>query len=78
MSQRTVQRVIGQLLTDDELRRRFVLKPAETIADLRDQGYELTRAETDAILQTDVTLWDAAAARIHPRLQRCCLKEIDP
>jgi hypothetical protein len=74
MSQRTVQFLIGQIVTDEELRQRFVTQPAETLAALCDQGVDLTQCEIDALVRTDRRLWEAAARRIHPRLQRCSLQ----
>jgi hypothetical protein len=69
MSQKTVQSLIGQIVTDEELRARFVLQPLET----REQGFDLTTSEIEALVDTDRQLWKSAAARIHPRLQRCRL-----
>jgi hypothetical protein len=74
MSQKTVQLLIGQIVTDEELRRRFVRQPLETLTALRDQGVELTTSEIEALVDTDRHFWNSAAARIHPRLQRCCLR----
>jgi hypothetical protein len=74
MSQKIVQKIIGQLLTDEELRARFVQQPVETLIALQDQGFELTKGEVEALLQTDRTLWEAAAERISPCLQRCTLR----
>ncbi len=74
MSQKSVQLLIGQLLTDEELRERFVHRPLETLLGLRHQGWELTDGEIDALVQTDRKLWKAAAERIHARLQRCSLR----
>jgi hypothetical protein len=74
MSQKTVQLLIGRLLTDEELRVRFVREPLETLIALREQGFELTRTEIDALVQTEGRWWNSAAERIHPRLQRCTLK----
>jgi hypothetical protein len=74
MSQKTVQLFIGQLLTDEELRLRFVRRPLETLLGVRDLGYELTQSEIDALLQTDVAFWNSAAGRIHQRLQRSVLR----
>jgi spore germination protein YaaH len=71
MSQKTVQLLIGQLLTDEELRLRFVRQPLETLTALRDRGFELTNGEIEALVHTDRKLWDATAKRIHSRLQRC-------
>ncbi len=73
MSQRTVQLLIGQILTDEDLRRRFIAAPAETLAAFRDQGFELTLLEVQALLDTAPTLWERLARSIDPRLQRCSL-----
>jgi hypothetical protein len=73
MSHKTVQLVIGRLLTDEDLRTQFVTRPRQTLAEMRDQGYELTRDEIEALAQTDADSWRAMAGRIHPRLQRCKL-----
>jgi len=74
MSQKTVQLVIGRLLTDEELRARFVERPLETLTELKEQGFELTRDEIAALAQSDPGVWPSMARRIHPRLQRCSLR----
>ena len=74
MSQKTVQFVIGWLLTDEELRRRFVERPRETLDEMREQGYELTPDELDALARSEPAFWPSMARRIHPRLQRCALR----
>jgi hypothetical protein len=77
MSHRTIERVIGRLLTDEELRLQFTRSPRGTLAELREQGWELSRLEVDALLTMEVRLWSDVAARIDPRLQRCSLKNLD-
>ena len=74
MSQRTVERVIGRLVTDEELRFEFTRAPRETLANLAELGWELTAVEIDALLRTDLRLWSDAAARVDPRLQCSSLK----
>ena len=74
MSQRTVQLVIGRLLTDEELRARFVERSRETLVELREQGFELTADEIEALVDSDPEVWPSMAARIHRRLQRCSLR----
>ncbi len=71
MSQKTVQLVIARLITDEDARLQFLRSPLDTLTALRDQGFELTNDEVDALLATDRDLWTYAAGRIHPRLQRC-------
>ena len=70
MSLKTVQLIVGRLLTDEEYRRNFSSDPIRALTTLRDQGVELTSAELDALIRTDRTLWSDAAARIDPDLQR--------
>jgi hypothetical protein len=77
MSQRTIERVIGRLLTDEELRHEFTRSPRRTLAELNEQGWDLSRLEVDALLATEVDLWSETAARIDSRLQRCSLKAGD-
>jgi hypothetical protein len=74
MSQKTVQLLIGRLLTDEDLRLRFVEGSLETLIELRDQGLELTTDEIDALVRIDREAWRSMAARIHPRLQRSSLQ----
>jgi hypothetical protein len=74
MSQKTVQLVIGRLLTDEELRMQFLRDPLETLTAFRDRGFELTGAEIESLVQTDRELWEYVANRIHPRLQGCSLR----
>ena len=75
MSQKTVQLIVGRLLTDEEFRIDFLRDPHATLTAMRDQGFELTRREIDALLQTDRALWTDAAARIDPQLQRASLHD---
>jgi hypothetical protein len=70
MSLRTVQLIVGRLVTDEEYRLKFLSDPIRALTTLRDQGVELTSAEMDALTRTDRTLWSDAAARIDPHLQR--------
>jgi hypothetical protein len=74
LSHRTIERIIGCLLTDEELRRRFTRSPKRTLAELGDQGWELSRLEVAALLATGTKLWSDTAARIDPRLRRAGVK----
>jgi hypothetical protein len=70
MSLRTVQVIVGRLVTDEDYRLKFLSDPLRALTTLREQGVELTSAEVDALIRTDRTLWSDAAARIDPDLQR--------
>jgi len=74
MSQRTVERVVGRLITDEEFRLEFTRLPEPTLAALVGQGWELTAIEVEALVQTDTKLWSDGARRINPRLQCSSLK----
>jgi hypothetical protein len=74
MSQRNVELLIGRLLTDEEMRGRFMLKPGGTLEDFCRQGWELSQGELEALAATDATVWSELASRIPSRLKRCSLK----
>ena len=65
---------IGQIVTDEELRRRFIDRPVETLVALNEQGVDLTKHEIEALVRTETSVWEATAGRIDPRLQRCSLR----
>jgi hypothetical protein len=73
MAQRTVQLIIGQILTDEEFRADFLERPLETLTSLRERGVDLTHVEIDALTQTDRRLWLIGAEWVDARLQRCRL-----
>jgi hypothetical protein len=74
MAQKVVQFIIGQILTDEELRARFVKRPLETLSELRGAGFELTNSEVEALAQTDRRLWELGKTWIDPRLRRYPLR----
>jgi hypothetical protein len=74
MSQKHVELLIGRLLTDEDLRDAFTRAPFETLADYLQQGWDLSRGEIDAFIQTDLGFWTAAAAQLPSRLRRSSLQ----
>ena len=74
MSQRNVECLLGRLLTDEELRTAFVREPADTLAALQRQGWDLTATEVDALISGDPAMWRDIARRIPSRLQRSSLR----
>jgi hypothetical protein len=74
MSQRNVEILLGRLLTDEDLRRNFARAPLDTLTAFSEQGWELTRGEIDALIETDAQLWSRIAAKLPSRLQRCSLR----
>jgi hypothetical protein len=65
VTQRWIEVVIGKLLTDAEIRRRYVAAPRETLRHLMDQGAHLTASEIRALLAIDIRLWDRIASHLH-------------
>ena len=57
MSQQTVGIVIDKLLSDEDLRIRFVVDRMETLAELCLRGIELRPDEIDLFCRTDARLW---------------------
>jgi hypothetical protein len=78
MSLKTVQSIIGRLVTDDEYRQEFLDDPLGTLVALREQGVDLTQGEVDALVRTDATLWTDAAQRLDRHLQRSSLRGTKP
>ena len=57
MSMDNVEKVISRLMSDEELRVRFVLDPLDALADLHERGMPLTRREIDVFVQSDSLIW---------------------
>lgn len=75
MAQRIIEMLIGRLVTDEQFRREFLAEPEATLLALADRGLELNRTEIDALLNTDVTLWERTADALDPRLQKASLTD---
>ena len=73
MSQRHVERLLGRLLTDEELRSAFIRNPQETLAALSTEGCELSPTEREALL-SNPSVWRELARQVPSRLQRCNLR----
>ena len=74
MTQRTMEIIIGRLLTDEDFRETFLNNPQLTLGELLDHGAELSLAEMAAIVGVDSKLWVRVAEQIDPRLQKASLK----
>jgi hypothetical protein len=74
MGQRSVELLIGRLVTDEDMRLRFLADPRDTIRLEQLVGLVLTRAEVDALLASPVALWERLAEALDPRLQKASLR----
>jgi hypothetical protein len=73
VAQRIVEMVIGRLITDEEFRARFSSDPDSTIRGLCDLGFDLSRTEIAALVNTNRSIWQTAADALDPRLQKASL-----
>jgi hypothetical protein len=74
LAQRTIEMLIGRLITDEQFRRDFIEDPEHTLLNLCDRGLELSKTEIAALVNTDPALWTRTADRVDPRLQKASLK----
>lgn len=70
MSQRTVERTLGRLVTDSEFRQGFYADPAETC---RRESLDLTTRELDALMGLDQTRLQAFAKELDARIVRAAV-----
>ena len=73
MAQRTVEVVIGRLITDEEFRAEFLDRPHASLRELSDRGMRLNATEIAALVDTDPALWAEVADAIDPRLRKASL-----
>ena len=74
MSHRIIEMLIGRLIADEQFRAEFLNDPEKTLVDLCERGFELSKTEIAALVNTDRTLWARTADAIDPRLQKASLK----
>lgn len=68
MARETVGIVIERLLTDEELRGRFVVDRVETLGELHGLGLQLTASELDLFIESDVETWSWIGRRVVVRM----------
>ena len=67
---RSVERLIGWLVTDESFRALFRRDPQAALVAARACGLELNSVELRAMLATDASLWERVAHSLDPRLQK--------
>ena len=70
VAQRSVEILIGRLITDEAFRSAFHRNATATLTRFMESGYELTPVEIAALRATPSDLWEQVAERIDPRLQK--------
>ena len=72
--QRSIEILIGRLVTDEDFRRAFQDDPTGTLEAAAEWGLALSPLEIRALLATDHSLWDRVANEVDDRLQKASLK----
>lgn len=70
MAQRSIEILIGRLVTDEAFRSAFRSDAVATLVAFTESGYDLTPLEVTALHATPADLWDRVAEHIDPRLQK--------
>ena len=70
MTHRNVETLIGRLVTDAALRRRFEADRATVLREFREQGYELTTIELEALESTDIAALGALEKALDRRIRK--------
>ena len=72
--QRSIEILIGKLVTDEEFRSAFRRDPVATLELAGEWGLPLSPYEVRALLSTDQSLWDRVADELDNRLQKASLR----
>ena len=73
MAQRSIEILIGKLLTDESFRQAFLRNHSTVLQAFSETGHELTSLEIAAFMATPKRLWNDFAAQLDPRLQKANL-----
>jgi outer membrane protein TolC len=76
MTQKSVESLIGKLISDEALRRRYEADRAGTLAQLQREGLELNSIEISALENLDLTELERLAETIDPRLRRAAMLDV--
>jgi len=75
VAQRSIEILIGRLITDEAFRDAFLANRVLALQAFVESGHELTPVEVSAIHATPANLWRSVASQVDPRLQRAKLSE---
>lgn len=77
MAQRSIEILIGRLISDEAFRAAFLVRPRPTLTAFAESGFELTATEIAAVLATRVDLWIELSQLLDPRLQKAAFHTSD-
>lgn len=70
MAHRSIEILIGRLITDEAFRTAFFEDAPTALTGFVESGYELTALEITALMATRADVWTRVAEQIDPRLQK--------
>ena len=70
MTQRSIEVLIGRLITDEVFRNTFRYEPLAAIGSFMHAGHDLAAVEISAITATPIDLWELVAEHVDSRLQK--------
>jgi hypothetical protein len=73
--QRSIEILIGRLITDEGFRMAFLRDPKRTLELASEWELPLSRSEISALLATDPSLWNRVADQVDTRLQKASLND---
>lgn len=73
MAQRSIEILVGRLLTDEAFRDGFLRNSSTVLQAFSEAGHELTSMEIAAFMATPKRLWNDFATQLDPRLQKANL-----
>ncbi len=77
MSQKTVERIIGKLATDERARYLYRSDPQAAVDFLTPGSEVLSQEETEALCSLDLALLECFADGLDPRLQRIWIPPLE-
>ena len=76
MTQRSVEQVVGRLLTDEDFRQRFLESPDRVLDAIREEGLDLTELERSVLCSIDPRDLTSLACLVDPRICRASLRPV--
>jgi len=70
VAHRSVEILIGRLVTDERFRLAFCRNATTSMTGFIESGYELTAVEIAAVRATPTDVWERVAGQNDPRLQK--------
>lgn len=78
MSQRSVEKLLGRILTDDGFRRSFFPVRSASFEIAAAHGLDLTSIERSALSSLRLRRFECLAQNLDPRISRCASEQEEP